>query len=318
MDSRFHTNAGPFDAATIASAIGAELWLDGKEASDASAQSFGDVASLSTAGAGDLAFLDNVKYIPQFETSKAAGCIVAKKYVDRAPKDMLLFVCEEPYVAYATIAGKFYPAAPVEAGISEHAHINADATIGEGVRIDAGAVVEAGVEISAHCHIGPNVHIDSNVIIGEHCRIGANSTVSHALLGKHVVLHRGVHIGQDGFGWAPGKAGVVKVPQLGRVIIGDHVDIGSGSCVDRGAGPDTVIGAHTKIDNLVQIGHNVEIGQYCFLAGMTGVAGSAKIGNGVMMGGHSGMAGHISIGDKAKLAGYSATMVDIPAGEPLT
>lgn len=316
MDQRFHTNTGPYPAQVIAEAIGAALWLDGVEVAATEAHAaFNDVASLDSAGPGDLAFLDNPKYISSFESSAAAGCIVAPKHISRAPRGMLLLVCDEPYVAYATIAAIFYPQPAITPGISEHAHIDPAAIIGEDVRVDAGAVIEAGATIGAHSHIAPNVHISNNVQIGEHCRIGANSTVSHALLGHHVTLHRGVHIGQDGFGWAPGKRGVVKVPQLGRVILGDHVDIGSGSCVDRGAGPDTIIGAHTKIDNLVQVGHNVEIGQYCFLAGMTGIAGSAHIGNQVMLGGHSGVAGHLTIGDNAKLAGYSATMVDIPPGE---
>ena len=316
MDPTFHSNHGPFDAGTVASAVGAQLWLNGEPAgSPAQAAQFNDVASLKAAGDGDLAFLDNPKYIAQFAQSNASGCIIDKKHIPRAPADMLLLVCEEPYVAYAKAAAMFYPEKPVEAGISEHAHISPQATIGEGVRVDAGTVIEAGATIGARCHIGPNVHIDTNVQIGNDCHIGANSTISHAQLGNQVIIHRGVHIGQDGFGWAPGKTGVVKVPQLGRVIIEDGVDIGSGSCIDRGSGPDTIIGAHTKIDNQVQIGHNVRIGQYCFLAGQTGIAGSATIGNGVMMGGSSGMAGHISIGDNAKLAGYSATMVDIPAGE---
>ena len=316
MDSTFHTNTGPYDAATIAEAVGAELWLGGEAApSSAGGQSFADVASLETAGDGELAFLDNVKYVQQFEASQASGCIVHPKHTARAPDGMLLLVCDEPYVAYAKAAAMFYPSKPLQPGISPHAHISESATIGKDVRIDAGAIIEQSATIGAHCHIGPNVYVAEHVQIGEHSSIGANSTISHAVIGNHVVIHRGVHIGQDGFGWAPGKAGVVKVPQLGRVLIHDHVDIGSGSCIDRGAGPDTVIGAHTKIDNLVQIGHNVQIGQYCFLAGQTGIAGSAKIGNGVMMGGSSGSAGHITIGDNAKLAGYSATMVDIPAGE---
>lgn len=318
MESRFHTNTGPYSAAEIAQAIGAELWLNGKQVTDtelANIADFMDVASLDSAGKGDLAFLDNPKYIPQFEVSSAGGCIVHAKHTSRAPSHMLLLVCKEPYAAYAKAAALFYPPIAFEPEISLKAHIDEHAIIGGSVRIEPGAVIEAGATIGAYSHIGANAHIAKQVIIGEYCSVGANSTISHAMIGNHVTIHRGVHIGQDGFGWAPSKQGVIKVPQLGQVVIGNHVDIGSGTCIDRGAGPDTVIGDHTKIDNLVQIGHNVQIGQYCFLAGQTGIAGSAKIGNGVMMGGHSGMAGHITMGDNAKLAGYSATMVDIPAGE---
>lgn len=277
---------------------------------------FKDVASLDQAKKDDLAFLDNPKYIAQFEQSKAGACIVHPKHVQRAPQDMLLFVTEQPYSAYATIATQFYPNPDgvIEKNISPHAHIASDAEISSHCWISSGVVIESGAHIGSHCMIGANVWIGKNVRIGDHTHIGANSTISHAMIGKHVVIHRGVHIGQDGFGFAPGPQGIVKVPQLGRVIIEDHVDIGSGTCIDRGAGPDTVIGAHTKIDNLVQIGHNVHIGSYCFLAGQVGIAGSAKIGNGVMMGGHAGTAGHVTIGDNAKLAGFSGNMVDIPAG----
>ena len=129
-----------------------------------------------------------------------------------------------------------------------------------------------------------------------------------------MILHRGVHIGQDGFGFAPGRGGVTKVPQLGRVVIGDDVEIGSGSCVDRGAGPDTVIGAGSKIDNLVQIGHNVQVGRFVFIAAQTGIAGSSQVGDGSMLGGQVGIAGHLHIGAGAKLAAQSGVMTDIPAG----
>lgn len=313
-DARFFTNTGPYSAEAIANAVGARLVLAGGGEIN-SVKEFYDVAPLQTATARDIGFLDNVKYVQHFEQSKAGGCLIHEKYIDKAPKGMLLFVCDEPYSAYASVAAMFYPPCHSTAGISPAAHISKDAVIGEDVTIGAGAVIEAGAKIGSHTCIGANCVIGASVEIGTYCDIGANSTISHSIVGNSVIIHRGVNIGQDGFGFAPGKKGILKVPQLGRVIIEDYVDIGSGTCIDRGAGPDTIIGAHTKIDNLVQIGHNVQIGKYCFFAGQVGIAGSCIIEDGVMMGGQAGIAGHLRIGKGAKIAAQSGIMNDIGAGE---
>ena len=139
------------------------------------------------------------------------------------------------------------------------------AILGKDCTVDTGAIIEDRVEIGANCHIGAGAVIHAGVVIGDGSRIGANSTLSHCLIGKRVIIHRGVHIGQDGFGFALGAQGHVKVPQLGRVLVEDDVEIGSGTCIDRGTGPDTVIGYGSKIDNLVQIGHNVHIGKHSIL-----------------------------------------------------
>ncbi|MGE0753964.1 MAG: UDP-3-O-(3-hydroxymyristoyl)glucosamine N-acyltransferase [Alphaproteobacteria bacterium] len=292
-DRRFFEHAGPQRLEDIAQRVHARLVLAKNGSGILQAR---DVAPLETATGEDISFLDNVKYIASFAASNAGACFVRERYADRAPTHMTLLVTEEPYTAYALTAQLFYPAPRLNAEISPHAHVANSAKIGKGTRIDAGVV------------------IGENVEIGEHCHIGAVSTITHSIIGHHVVIHRGVHIGQDGFGWAPGKGGLTKVPQLGRVMIGDHVEIGSGTCIDRGSGPDTVIGSHSKIDNLVQIGHNVHIGQHVVIAAQAGLAGSTKVGNGVMIGGQAGISGHVTIGDGAKLAAQAGIMTDVPAG----
>jgi UDP-3-O-[3-hydroxymyristoyl] glucosamine N-acyltransferase len=318
-DTRFFHNTGPYTAQVIAELVGARVLIaGGAHSNNIAAIDFFDVAPLQTASSREISFLDNTKYIDHFGASKAGGCLVHEKHVAKAPNGMVLFICEEPYVAYAKVATLFFPMEFEPPHISPMAHISPDAIIGEGVCIKAGAVIEAGAKIGNHTHIGANTCIGRNVEIGEYSSIGANSTVSHALIGSRVIIHRGVHIGQDGFGFAPSKTGIVKVPQLGRVVIEDHVEIGSGTTIDRGSSPDTKIGAHTKIDNLVQIGHNVQIGKFCFFAGQSGVSGSTIIEDGVMVGGQSGFAGHLYVGRGAKIAAKSGVMTDVPAGATYT
>jgi UDP-3-O-[3-hydroxymyristoyl] glucosamine N-acyltransferase len=292
-DSQFFTNAGEVSLEAIATLTGATFLPN----LDVNFQrKFSDIAPLETAGADDVSFLDNSKYLGAFSVSKAGACFVRAKFANRAPPSMLLLITEEPYFAYALTAQKFYPVVPVASAISPTAFISPSAILGKNVRVDSGAV------------------IGDFVTIGDNCQIGANSTISHANIGNRVIIHRGVHIGQDGFGYAAGKRGVTKVPQLGRVMIADDVEIGSGTCIDRGAGHDTIIGANSKIDNLVQIGHNVQIGKFTMIAAQVGIAGSTHIGDGVLIGGQAGFSGHITIGNGAKIAAQAGVMTDVPAG----
>jgi UDP-3-O-[3-hydroxymyristoyl] glucosamine N-acyltransferase len=219
-----------------------------------------------------------------------------------------------PYKAYGLAAQAFYPA-PVMAGSrAPSALIDPAAIVPEDCAIGPHTVIEAGARLGRRCQVGANTVIGASVEIGEDCRIGANVTVSHALIGARVVLHPGVRIGQAGFGFAPDRGGPVKVPQLGRVVIGADVDIGANTTVDRGSGHDTVIGAGSMIDNLVQIGHNVVLGRCCILAGQVGISGSTKLDDFVMVGGQVGFAGHLRIGSGARIAAVSGVMRDIPAG----
>lgn len=313
VDSRFFQHTGPISLADAAALTGATL-SGGPGAKPDGAKRLSGVAPLEAAGPDDFSFLDNIKYLGAFSASKAGACFVRGKFAGRAPAGMALLETEEPHYAYAVLANHLYPEPAVQAGISPLAQIDSGAHIGEGARIDAAAHIHAGARIGARCWIGSGTVIGAHVEIGDDCRIGPCCTVTHAVIGVRTVLHRGVHIGTDGFGYAGGKAGLIKVPQLGRVLIGSDVEIGSGSCVDRGAGPDTVIGDFTKIDNLVQIGHNTRIGRFVLIAGQAGVAGSTVVGDGVMVGGQVGVGGHISIGAGAKLAAQSGIMTDIPAG----
>lgn len=313
VDERFFTHAGPLALRDMVALTGATLSVAGGAAAD-EARSFGQVAPLETATADDISFFDNVKYLEAFAASKAGACFVRPKFVNRAPHGMVLLVTDEPYYAFALTSAKLYPEPDFTPVVSALAHIAVSARLGKGVRVDPGAVIGEHVAIGDGCWIGANTVIGDHVVIGEGSRIGANCTLSHCLLGKYAVLHRGVHIGQDGFGFAPSKRGVVKVPQLGRVVIGAHVEIGSGTCIDRGAGPDTTIGNHTKIDNLVQIGHNVQIGNYVFIAAQTGIAGSSQVGDGAMLGGQTGISGHLSLGAGVKLIAQSGVMHNLAAG----
>lgn len=309
VDSRFFTNHGPFTAGDLAAATGASL-LNPADAS----RTLADVAPLDRATAKDVSFFDNSKYIEQFTGSEAGACFLRSKYVDQAPKAMAVFVTEDPYRCYALAAQKFYPNPKPAPGVATSATIHPTAKLGHGVAVAPGAVIGANAVIGAGSSIGANTVIGDGVEIGEQTTIGAVTTITHAIIGKRVIVHRGVHIGQDGFGFALGREGHVKVPQLGRVVVGDDVEIGSGTTIDRGTGPDTVIGDGTKVDNLVQIGHNVNIGRGAVIVAQCGISGSTRIGDGAVLGGQVGLAGHIKIGAGAKIAAKSGVMGDIPNG----
>ncbi len=309
-DPRFFDRAGPHSLAALAELTGARLAdpLDG-------GRLIGDVAPLETAGPDDVTFLDNRKYTDVFVRSRAGAAFIDERVAEMAPRGMSLLITREPYKAFAQAARAFYPDDGLRPGRAPTAIIDPTATIPADCEIGAHAVIEARVRVGARCRIGPNTVIAAAVEIGDDCRIAGNVTLSHCLIGARVVLHPGVRIGQPGFGFAPDPTGPVKVPQLGRVIIGDDVDIGANTTIDRGSGPDTVIGSGTMIDNLVQIGHNVVIGRGCVLAGQVGISGSTRLGDFVMAGGQAGLAGHLTIGAGARIAAKSGLMRDVAAGE---
>ncbi len=310
-DSRFFTNYGAFTIADIIEWSG----CSGEDFSaDILQRKIKDVAPLDRATAEHISFFDNAKYLEQFISSKAGACFVKPKYANKAPEHMIALISDDPYRCYALTAQKFYPRKSPTTTIAPSAIIAETARIDDSCRIEAGVVIEDNVVIGPNSIICANSVIHAGVTIGDNCQIGACSTISHALIGNRVIMHRGVHIGQDGFGFALGRSGHIKVPQLGRVIIEDDVEIGSGTCIDRGTGPDTIIGAGSKIDNLVQIGHNVQIGRGAIIVAQVGIAGSSRIGDGAALGGQVGVAGHIKIGAGAKIAAQSGLMDDVPAG----
>lgn len=309
VDSRFFTNHGPFTASDLAAATGATL-----ASAEFAARPLHDVAPLDRAAITDVSFFDNSKYVEQFYSSEAGACFVRPKFADKAPKGMAVLLTEDPYRCYALAAQKFYPAAKPAPGVHAAAHVHVSATLGKNVSIGAGAVIGPNVMIGDESCIGPNAVIESGVTIGRNTVIGGLTSISHAMIGDRVLIHRGVQIGQDGFGFALNREGHVKVPQLGRVVIEDDVEIGSNTTIDRGTGPDTYIGEGTKIDNLVQIGHNVNIGKRAVIIAQTGISGSTRIGDGAVLAGQAGIAGHLKIGAGAKIAAKSGVMSDIPAG----
>ncbi|MDR3515398.1 MAG: UDP-3-O-(3-hydroxymyristoyl)glucosamine N-acyltransferase [Azospirillaceae bacterium] len=308
-DSRFFRVAGPFTLGALAQAAGATLAPDGDPS-----LVFSDVAPLHHAGPADVSFLDNRKYVSDFKVSRAGACVVHPDLAGQAPPGMALLISSNPYRSYALVATLFYPNAVPAGVISPGAHIDPNAVIGAGTDVAAGAVIGPEVRIGVGCRIGANAVIERGVEIGDHTIVGSNASLAYCLIGNHVYIYPGVRIGQDGFGFAIDPGGYVRVPQIGRVIVEDHVEIGANSTVDRGSGGDTVIGRGSMIDNLVQIGHNVQVGAGCIIIAQAGVAGSSKLGHHVVVAAQVGVAGHLTVGDGARIAAQSGVMRNVPAG----
>jgi len=308
----FFDRAPPMRLQSLAEKVGATL----AQGADPDAL-IHDVKPLAEASAGELSFFDNRKYLVQLQATRAAACLVAPAFADRVPNGTSALVAETPYRAFALALQHFYAEALAPkaalAAAGEPA-IHPTAKLEESVRVEPGAVIGREAQIGRGTTVAAGAVIGYRVAIGRGCYIGAGASVTHALVGDRVILHAGVRIGQDGFGFAMGPKGHLKVPQVGRVIIQDDVEIGANSCVDRGALKDTVIGEGSKIDNLVQIGHNVVIGRHCVIVAMVGIAGSTELGDFVVMGGQSGAAGHLKIGTAAQIAGSSHATHDVPAG----
>ena len=307
----FFERAGPFSLADIAKATGAELGPDADPVT-----SIKDVRPLADATARDLSFLDNRKYLSQLVETRAAACLVLPAFADRVPGGTAALLTSEPYRSFALALNLFYPDALRPKAAGAGATVSIDAT----AQLEAGVIVEPGAVIGPQAHIGEGTRVAAGAVvgyrvaIGRDCYIGPQSTVTHALVGDRVTLHAGVRIGQDGFGYAMGRHGHLKVPQIGRVVIQDDVEIGANSTIDRGALKDTVIGEGSKIDNLVQIGHNVIMGRHCVIVAQTGISGSTELGDFVVMGGQSGTAGHIKLGSGSQIAGTAHPIKDVPAG----
>ncbi|MES2729644.1 MAG: UDP-3-O-(3-hydroxymyristoyl)glucosamine N-acyltransferase [Pseudomonadota bacterium] len=304
-DTRFFDRAGPFTLAQIYKAARLDPLVE-------SAPSFVDIGRLEDAGPDQVTFFDNIKYRDALRSTRAGACFVHPDYADEVPAGTLAIVTPQPYKAYALTAQIFYPGVKPAATIHAASHVADDAVIGVGTTIEAGAVIESGAQIGANCWIGANTVIGRGVVLGDGCIIGANATVSHTVIGNHVRLYPGVRIGQDGFGFAIDPAGHIKVPQLGRVVIEDGVEIGANTAIDRGAIGDTHIGAGCWIDNLVQIGHNVRLGRGCVIVSQVGIAGSTVLGDFVVLAGQAGIAGHLKIGSGVRVAAQSGVMRDIP------
>ena len=269
------------------------------------------VSILSGAGADTVTFLSDRKFLPQAAETKAGACFVTAEHSTALPAGCAALVIRSPQLGYALAAARLHRAriALGDKGVHPTAEIEAQVVLGPGAVIGAGAQIGRGTRIGANSVIGPGV------AIGRDCEISANVTIGFALIGDRVRILAGAAIGGLGFGATVGPKGLIDIPQLGRVILQDGVGIGANSCVDRGAFEDTVLGENTKIDNQVQIGHNVRVGRNCVMAAHTGISGSVTIGDGAQFGGRAGVADHITIGAGARIAAAAGVMKDIPAGE---
>jgi UDP-3-O-[3-hydroxymyristoyl] glucosamine N-acyltransferase len=260
---------------------------------------------------GAVVFAETAQRARALKGRKFALCLAPEAYVDDLCDGGAVAAHAAPRLGFARIAARLHEVRPFD----ETAGVHASAKIDEGARVHSTAVVAAGAEIGAGVVIGPHAAIGPGVIIGPYAEVGASATIVCAILGARVVILSGARIGQPGFGFIPTPDGLFRVPQLGRVIVGADVEIGANSAIDRGALGDTIIGDGAKIDNLVQIGHNVRIGRHAALASQVGVSGSTIVGERVMMGGQAGLADHLTIGDGAQIAARAGLMHDVPAGE---
>jgi UDP-3-O-[3-hydroxymyristoyl] glucosamine N-acyltransferase len=278
------------------------------------------VAALDMARPGDLAFFDGARHAERLDACRASACLIRKEHAALLPERVAALICDDPHLSMAQALAYYFPQALrpealfAQTGVSPSAFVHPLARIEPGVTVDPGAVIGPNAEIGAGTTVGAHAAIGPGVRIGRHCAIGAHVSVSHALIGDRVILHPGARIGQDGFGFARAGKKFVKMPQIGRVILQDDVEIGANTTIDRGALSDTIVGEGTKIDNLVQIAHGVVIGRGCAIAAQTGVAGSTEIGDYVQIGGQAAIAGHLRIGEAAGVAAKSGVMRDVAPG----
>ena len=306
-DPRFYEALGPVSVAELAGLAGARLSDGGDRAKPVHI-----AAPLGKAGVEGVSFFADRRYLDDLAETRAGACFVPAAHAASLPQGCLALITEEPQAAYALAAARLHRERRLDA---VEARIHPSARIEDSAVLHHGVVVGAGAQIGRGTTIGPNSVIGPGVAIGRDAAVGANTTIGFALIGDRVRIMAGVVIGEAGFGVAVGRVGAMDVPQLGRVIIQDGVSIGACSCIDRGAWDDTVIGENSKIDNLVQIAHNVQLGRNCILAGQVGLSGSVVVGDGVMFGGRAGIADHLTIGSGAQIAAAAGVMHHVPAGE---
>jgi UDP-3-O-[3-hydroxymyristoyl] glucosamine N-acyltransferase len=312
----FWAPAGPFPLLEIAAYTHAQIPQDFESKAR---KMIAAVKALGDAGDQDVSFFENRKYLPALRESRAGAIFLNPQNAKHAPAGAVPLLSKDPYRSFAKSLELFFP----DAQFSKVAGPAAASAglIDPSARIEEGAIIEAGAIIGPEAQIGRGSRIAAGAVvgfraaIGRDCYIGPGASITHALIGNRVILHAGVRIGQDGFGFAMSAAGHYKVRQTGRVIIQDDVEIGANATIDRGALKDTIIGEGTKIDNLVQIAHNVVIGRHCVIAAQTGISGSTVLEDFVAMGGQCGTVGHIRIGAGAQVGAQSGVASDIPGGE---
>ena len=302
----FFRRSGPHSLAVVARtargvAAELELLLEG-------------VAPLQTARPNEVSFLHNRRYAPALDQTSAGAVIVHPDMAARVPAGTVAIQTIEPYAAWARVAALFYPLPPVSPGVHPSAVVAPGARVDPSAEVGPLSVIEAGAEIGPGCRIGPCAVIGGGVIVGRDCRVGANASLSHAVLGARVYVYPGARIGQEGFGFASSDDGFLSIPQLGRVILEDDVEVGANTTIDRGSSQDTVIGTGSRLDNLVQIGHNVILGRYCVIVAQVGISGSTVLEDFVRVGGQAAMAGHLRIGHGAEIGAQAGVISDIVPG----
>jgi len=307
VDQRFFEVLGPTTLQDLAALTGADLLERGAE--DAA---INGVAPLDRATRSDVSFFGARRYAAALSATVAGACFVRPDQVDALPPGCAALVVANPQFAYVLAAESLYRPRLLIAGgplIDPSVALEADVTLGPGVVVGARAQIGRGTVIGANTVIGPGV------AIGRDGRIGSNVSIGFALIGDQVKILSNAVIGESGFGVVGGPGGARDIPQLGRVIVQNGVTVGAGTCIDRGAWDDTVIGENTKLDNLVQIAHNVQLGRSCMVAAHTGISGSVRVGDGVRFGGRAGIADHLTIGAGATIMAAAGLMHDVPAGE---
>ncbi len=312
-DPRFFLRTGPHPLEAVAAAAGATV------EADVAGLLIDSVAPLQTAQPGQVSFLDNRKYIGALAACRASAVIVGAAMRDQVPEGCVPIVAADPYLAWAQVAALFHPRPPGVPGVHPSALVYPSAVIDATAEIGPFAVIGPRAEIGPRSRIGIGTVVGEGVVLGADCRVGAHVCISHALIGDRVFLFPGVRIGQEGFGFATRmtKSGPehVTVPQLGRVVIENDVEVGANSCIDRGSSQDTVIGAGCRLDNLVQIGHNVRLGRACVIVAQVGISGSTVFEDFVVAAGQAGFAGHVRVGRGARIGGQAGVMSDIQAGQ---
>jgi UDP-3-O-[3-hydroxymyristoyl] glucosamine N-acyltransferase len=312
VDTRFHSFAGPVPLGALLQAIEFAM-----EALDGDGPLIAGAEELVLAGPEHISFAAQAEYRLALQGTAAGAVIVSRELAADVPAGTIAIVSDNPHMAFAELLDRLYP---------QNTRSTVMALLGprenlpyaeNDVRLGPGVVLGPGVEIGRGTVIGPNTVIGAGVTIGRNCTIGSNVSIECAHVGNSVVLHSGARIGSEGFGWLDHGQSNRKIPQLGRVILQDRVEIGANSAVDRGALGDTVVGEGTKIDNLVQIGHNCRIGRNCLIAGMSGLAGSTVLEDSVMLGARATTSGHLTIGRGSVLAAGAAITKSFPPGSRL-
>ena len=312
VDTRFHSFAGPASLAALLGAAGLPA-----EALEGDGPLISGAEELVLAGPEHISLAAQREYREALRQTAAGAVIVSQELLADVPSGTIAIMARNPHLAFVDLLDRLYPQSTRTSVVGLLGpHENLPWTENE-VRLGPGVVLGPGVEIGRGAVIGPNTVIGAGVTIGRNCTISSNVSIECAHLGNNVVLHAGARIGSEGFGWLEHGISNRKIPQLGRVIIQDRVEIGANSAVDRGALGDTVVGEGTKIDNLVQIGHNCRIGRNCLIAGMSGLAGSTILEDSVMLGARATTSGHLTIGRGSVLAAGAAITKSFPAGSRL-